>query len=171
MPACRLCLLAAGLLLGLLLFTPLSATGTGAEKPGVCPQLEPITDCTKECAWDKDCADNRKCCPAGCSSVCSNPNGQTEGEPSGTKLSETGTTTVSAGLAHTTLLSGGQVSTKPPAVTREGGNREKKGTCPSVDFPKLGLCEDQCQVDSECPGNMKCCRNGCGKMACTTPKF
>ncbi|GAB1287191.1 WAP four-disulfide core domain protein 2 [Apodemus speciosus] len=125
MPACRLCLLAAGLLLGLLLFTPLSATGLS------------------------------------------------EGEASGTgtKLSGTGTTTLSAGLAHTTLLSGGQVSTKPPAVTREGGDREKKGTCPSVDFPKLGLCEDQCQVDSECPGNMKCCRNGCGKMACSTPKF
>uniref|UniRef100_A2A5G4 WAP four-disulfide core domain 2 n=1 Tax=Mus musculus TaxID=10090 RepID=A2A5G4_MOUSE len=74
MPACRLCLLAAGLLLGLLLFTPISAT-------------------------------------------------------------------------------------------------EKQGTCPSVDIPKLGLCEDQCQVDSQCSGNMKCCRNGCGKMACTTPKF
>ncbi|EDL06401.1 WAP four-disulfide core domain 2, partial [Mus musculus] len=23
----------------------------------------------------------------------------------------------------------------------------------------------------QCSGNMKCCRNGCGKMACTTPKF
>ncbi|XP_029392745.1 WAP four-disulfide core domain protein 2 isoform X1 [Mus pahari] len=125
MPACRLCLLAAGLLLGLLLFTPLSAT--------VPPPL-----------------------------------GWSEGELSGsdTKLSETGTTQ-SVGLDHTT-----QVSTKPPAVTREGlGVREKQGTCPSVDFPKLGLCEDQCQVDSQCSGNMKCCRNGCGKMACTTPKF
>lgn len=48
---------------------------------------------------------------------------------------------------------------------------EKQGTCPSVDFPKLGLCEDQCQMDSQCSGNMKCCRNGCGKMGCTTPKF
>ncbi|XP_028625594.1 WAP four-disulfide core domain protein 2 [Grammomys surdaster] len=165
MPACRLCLLAAGLLLGLL-FTPLSAIGTGAEKPGVCPQLEPITDCVKECALDKDCADNRKCCQAGCSSICSNPNGLSEGELSGTR-----TTTLSAGLAHTSPLSGSQVSTKPPAVTRKGGDREKQGACPSVDFPKLGLCEDQCQVDSQCSGNMKCCRNGCGKMACTTPKF
>ncbi|CAO2577788.1 WAP four-disulfide core domain protein 2, partial [Lemmus lemmus] len=48
---------------------------------------------------------------------------------------------------------------------------EKQGSCPSVDFPKLGICEDQCQVDSQCPGNMKCCRNGCGKMTCATPKF
>ncbi|XP_021011930.1 WAP four-disulfide core domain protein 2 [Mus caroli] len=175
MPACRLCLLAAGLLLGLLLFTPLSATGTDeAEKPGVCPQLEPITDCVLECTLDKDCADNRKCCQAGCSSVCSKPNGPSEGELSGTdtKLSETDTTTQSAGLDHTTSPLGGQVSTKPPAVTRESlGVQEKQGSCPSVDLPKLGLCEDQCQVDSQCSGNMKCCRNGCGKMACTTPKF
>uniref|UniRef100_A0A8C6HRK8 WAP four-disulfide core domain protein 2 n=1 Tax=Mus spicilegus TaxID=10103 RepID=A0A8C6HRK8_MUSSI len=74
MPACRLCLLAAGLLLGLLLFTPISVTGADAEKPGECPQLEPITDCVLECTLDKDCADNRKCCQAGCSSVCSKPN-------------------------------------------------------------------------------------------------
>ncbi|XP_031229613.1 LOW QUALITY PROTEIN: WAP four-disulfide core domain protein 2 [Mastomys coucha] len=172
MPACRLCLLAAGLLLGLLPFNPLSATGE-AEKPGVCPQLEPITGCVEECALDKDCADNRKCCQAGCSYVCSEPNGLSEGELSGTgtELSETGTTTQSAGLAHTTPLSGGQVSTKLLAVTRGGGDGEKQGSCPSVDFPKLGLCEDQCQADSQCSGNMKCCRNGCGKMACTTPKF
>ncbi|EDL96512.1 WAP four-disulfide core domain 2, isoform CRA_b [Rattus norvegicus] len=120
MPACRLCLLATGLLLGLLLFTPLSATGLS------------------------------------------------EGKLSRTA---TGTTTLSAGLARTSPLSRGQVSTKPPVVTKEGGNGEKQGTCPSVDFPKLGLCEDQCQMDSQCSGNMKCCRNGCGKMGCTTPKF
>lgn len=131
------------------------------ERPGVaCPSLPVRTE-----------MDARY---AGCSSVCSKPNGPSEGELSGTdtKLSETGTTTQSAGLDHTTKPPGGQVSTKPPAVTREGlGVREKQGTCPSVDIPKLGLCEDQCQVDSQCSGNMKCCRNGCGKMACTTPKF
>ncbi|EDL96511.1 WAP four-disulfide core domain 2, isoform CRA_a [Rattus norvegicus] len=168
MPACRLCLLATGLLLGLLLFTPLSATGTRAEKPGVCPQLEPITDCVKACILDNDCQDNYKCCQAGCGSVCSKPNGLSEGKLSRTA---TGTTTLSAGLARTSPLSRGQVSTKPPVVTKEGGNGEKQGTCPSVDFPKLGLCEDQCQMDSQCSGNMKCCRNGCGKMGCTTPKF
>lgn len=52
------------------------------------------------------------------------PSGLSEGELSGTgtELSETGTTTQSAGLAHTTPLSGGQVSTKPAAVTRGGGD-------------------------------------------------
>ncbi|XP_055452212.1 WAP four-disulfide core domain protein 2 [Psammomys obesus] len=167
MPACRLCMPASGLLLGLLLFTATSAAGTGTEKPGECPQLQaiPIPGCVKDCASDNDCADNRKCCQAGCSFVCSTPNGPREGELSGTN-----TTTLSADLAHTTPLSGGKVSTEPPAVISKG-DREKQGTCPSVGFPTLGLCEDQCQVDSQCSGNMKCCRNGCGKMACVTPQF
>uniref|UniRef100_H0V7N5 WAP four-disulfide core domain 2 n=1 Tax=Cavia porcellus TaxID=10141 RepID=H0V7N5_CAVPO len=48
---------------------------------------------------------------------------------------------------------------------------EKPGTCPSVDLPQLGICEDQCQEDSQCSGVMKCCRNGCGKVSCVTPNF
>uniref|UniRef100_A0A8C6RRV7 WAP four-disulfide core domain 2 n=1 Tax=Nannospalax galili TaxID=1026970 RepID=A0A8C6RRV7_NANGA len=48
---------------------------------------------------------------------------------------------------------------------------EKPGSCPNVDLPQLGICEDQCEIDSQCPGNMKCCRNGCGKVSCVTPRF
>lgn len=50
---------------------------------------------------------------------------------------------------------------------------EKPGSCPKVDLPltPLGLCRDQCQVDSECPDQMKCCLNGCGKVSCVTPVF
>ncbi|XP_050999728.1 WAP four-disulfide core domain protein 2 [Acomys russatus] len=73
MPASRLGKWAAGLL-GLQLFILLSATGTGAEKPGVCPQLPETADCVKECASDDQCKDNHKCCQAGCSFVCSTPN-------------------------------------------------------------------------------------------------
>uniref|UniRef100_A0A8C9PBM4 WAP domain-containing protein n=1 Tax=Spermophilus dauricus TaxID=99837 RepID=A0A8C9PBM4_SPEDA len=47
--------------------------------------------------------------------------------------------------------------------------KEKPGACPSVDLPQLGICQDQCQEDSQCPGPMKCCRNGCGKVSCVTP--
>uniref|UniRef100_A0A8D2AJV4 WAP four-disulfide core domain 2 n=1 Tax=Sciurus vulgaris TaxID=55149 RepID=A0A8D2AJV4_SCIVU len=52
----------------------------------------------------------------------------------------------------------------PPAT-------EKPGSCPNVDLPQLGICQDQCQEDSQCPGLMKCCRNGCGKVSCVTPNF
>ncbi|XP_006971054.3 WAP four-disulfide core domain protein 2 [Peromyscus maniculatus bairdii] len=169
MPACRLGLPAAGLLLGLLLlFTHLSDAGAGAEKAGVCPQLQERTDCAKECSSDDQCLDNLKCCQAGCSSFCSSPNGLNE-----EKLRDT-----IPSANQTSPSEGGQVSTtppppptQPPAVAEEESNLEKQGACPSVDFPKLGICEDQCQLDNQCPDNMKCCRNGCGKMTCATPTF
>lgn len=50
---------------------------------------------------------------------------------------------------------------------------DKPGSCPNVDiaFPQLGLCRDQCQVDSQCPDALKCCINGCGRVSCVTPVF
>ncbi|XP_012513364.1 PREDICTED: WAP four-disulfide core domain protein 2 [Propithecus coquereli] len=74
MPACRLGALTAALLLGLLLLDLPPVTGTGAEKMGVCPELEANLNCTEECHSDSECADNLKCCPAGCATVCSVPN-------------------------------------------------------------------------------------------------
>ncbi|XP_017396721.1 WAP four-disulfide core domain protein 2 isoform X2 [Cebus imitator] len=63
----------------------------------------------------------------------------------------------------------------PPALRERLGSAwpDKEGSCPQVNsvFPQLGLCQDQCQVDSQCPGRMKCCRNGCGKVSCVTPNF
>ncbi|TEA15391.1 WAP four-disulfide core domain protein 2 [Globicephala melas] len=73
MPTCRLGLLVAALLLGLLLGLP-PVTGTGAEKSGVCPALEADLNCTQECLSDGECADNLKCCRAGCATVCQMPN-------------------------------------------------------------------------------------------------
>uniref|UniRef100_A0A452GPX0 WAP domain-containing protein n=1 Tax=Gopherus agassizii TaxID=38772 RepID=A0A452GPX0_9SAUR len=42
---------------------------------------------------------------------------------------------------------------------------EKHGSCPVVQggIPLLGLCKNQCKVDSQCQGAMKCCMNGCRK--------
>uniref|UniRef100_A0A5F9DAP8 WAP four-disulfide core domain protein 2 n=1 Tax=Oryctolagus cuniculus TaxID=9986 RepID=A0A5F9DAP8_RABIT len=67
--------LGAVLLLGLLLLLELPpVTGTGADKPGVCPQLSADLNCTQDCRADQDCAENLKCCRAGCSAICSIPN-------------------------------------------------------------------------------------------------
>ncbi|XP_062969684.1 WAP four-disulfide core domain protein 2 isoform X2 [Cynocephalus volans] len=71
MPVCRLGPLAAALL-GLLLLGLRPVTG--AEKAGVCPQLQETAQCTQECVSDSECAGNLKCCRAACSSVCSVPN-------------------------------------------------------------------------------------------------
>ncbi|XP_007451711.1 PREDICTED: WAP four-disulfide core domain protein 2-like [Lipotes vexillifer] len=82
MPTCRLGLLVAALLLGLLLGLP-PVTGTGAEKSGVCPALEVDLNCTQECLSDGECADNLKCCRAGCATVCQMPNGNPGGPTRG----------------------------------------------------------------------------------------
>ncbi|KAM4841911.1 WAP four-disulfide core domain protein 2 [Thomomys bottae] len=68
----RLCPLASALLLGVLLLGFPPATEGG--KSGVCPELQGDLNCTRECQEDGDCADNRKCCPAGCGTLCSVPN-------------------------------------------------------------------------------------------------
>ncbi|PNJ86062.1 WAP four-disulfide core domain protein 2 [Pongo pygmaeus] len=74
MPACRLGPLAAALLLCLLLFGFTLVPGTEAEKTGVCPELQADQNCTQECVSDSECADNLKCCSAGCATFCSLPN-------------------------------------------------------------------------------------------------
>ncbi|KAM7126809.1 WAP four-disulfide core domain protein 2 [Molossus nigricans] len=72
MTTCRLGLLLAALLLGLLLgFFPVTST---AVKPGVCPELEEEGNCTQECGSDTECPDNLKCCRAGCAMLCQMPN-------------------------------------------------------------------------------------------------
>ncbi|XP_058893875.1 WAP four-disulfide core domain protein 2 isoform X2 [Kogia breviceps] len=73
MPTCRLGLLVAALLLGLLLGLP-PVTGTGAGKSGVCPELQGDLNCTQECLSDAECTDNLKCCQAGCATFCHMPN-------------------------------------------------------------------------------------------------
>ncbi|KAF6285078.1 WAP four-disulfide core domain 2 [Rhinolophus ferrumequinum] len=74
MPACRVGLLVAALLLGLLLLGFPPVTSTGVEKTGVCPELKEDLNCTQECGSDGECADNLKCCRAGCATVCHLPN-------------------------------------------------------------------------------------------------
>ncbi|XP_008159358.2 WAP four-disulfide core domain protein 2 [Eptesicus fuscus] len=65
--------LLAALLLGLLLRFA-EVPGTAAEKTGVCPELKEELNCTQECSSDGECADNLKCCRAGCAALCLLPN-------------------------------------------------------------------------------------------------
>ncbi|XP_011367639.1 WAP four-disulfide core domain protein 2 [Pteropus medius] len=76
MPTCRPGPLVAALLVGLLLlgFGFARVTKTVEEKAGVCPKLKEDLNCTQECNSDGKCADNLKCCRAGCASVCHMPN-------------------------------------------------------------------------------------------------
>lgn len=60
---------------GLPLTVLTSLPGAGAGKAGVCPELKEELNCTQECGSDGECADNLKCCRAGCAAVCLLPNG------------------------------------------------------------------------------------------------
>uniref|UniRef100_F6R695 WAP four-disulfide core domain protein 2 n=1 Tax=Bos taurus TaxID=9913 RepID=F6R695_BOVIN len=164
MPACRLGPLLAALLLGLLLGLP-PVTGSIAVKPGECPELEGDANCTKACVLDEDCDDNLKCCQAGCATVCQMPN-----DVSGESRSSTHSGLFGELLAIDALLSWGSSVLRAPALLQ---GKDKPGSCPNVDiaFPQLGLCRDQCQVDSQCPDALKCCVNGCGRVSCVTPVF
>ncbi|XP_015432738.1 PREDICTED: WAP four-disulfide core domain protein 2-like isoform X2 [Dufourea novaeangliae] len=55
-----------------------------------------------------------------------------------------------------------------PVTMRQANHREKPGSCPAV--PKgRWVCTPTCSVDNDCRGNLKCCKNRCGALACQKP--
>ncbi|XP_012583537.1 PREDICTED: WAP four-disulfide core domain protein 2 isoform X2 [Condylura cristata] len=52
----------------------MATSGAEPEKTGVCPEVTVGQNCTQECQSDGECADNLKCCPAGCATICQMPN-------------------------------------------------------------------------------------------------
>lgn len=46
---------------------------------------------------------------------------------------------------------------------------EKLGRCPPLRRGTVGLCVEDCSGDDDCPGNEKCCSNGCGHT-CQEPR-
>ncbi|XP_064132502.1 WAP four-disulfide core domain protein 2 [Loxodonta africana] len=231
MPASRLGPLAAALLLGLLLLVlPPVRSDTETQKAGVCPELQGDLNCTEECVSDRDCADNLKCCRAGCVAVCVLPNGnpaatsaeraggwEGAGRPGSGKRGAPGPRT----RGRVEAMEPDSQSPPAPDPGRDKGVAEaqpkgrrplhrllspwcvtgfrgkglrrrahllasplptlfyslflseKPGSCPQLSsgFLPLGFCHDLCQVDSQCPGQKKCCLNGCGNAYCATPHF
>ncbi|XP_014393258.1 PREDICTED: WAP four-disulfide core domain protein 18-like [Myotis brandtii] len=49
------------------------------------------------------------------------------------------------------------------AQGRNGGG-VKPGLCPKLPKDAIGLCVEKCSGDDSCPGEMKCCSNGCGHV-------
>ena len=50
----------------------------------------------------------------------------------------------------------------------------KEGSCPAIKTQgglDVGICENLCTFDSDCPGSLKCCEvgNSCGTLDCVPP--
>ncbi|XP_076095559.1 uncharacterized protein LOC143066552 [Mytilus galloprovincialis] len=55
----------------------------------------------------------------------------------------------------------------PPPSTLPG--KSKPGSCPKPKPGTAGICLQRCNGDFDCPGNAKCCSNGCGNE-CSAPE-
>ncbi|XP_075929275.1 uncharacterized protein LOC116950820 isoform X1 [Petromyzon marinus] len=112
-------------------------------KPGSCPTLPPDTvgTCDEACTDDDSCPGEQKCCSNGCGHSCVDPQVL---RPSGLTLP---------------VLKPIQV--EPVAV--------KPGSCPTPPPDAVGTCDEACTVDESCPGEQKCCSNGCGH-SCVQPE-
>ncbi|XP_075929276.1 uncharacterized protein LOC116950820 isoform X2 [Petromyzon marinus] len=112
-------------------------------KPGSCPTLPPDTvgTCDEACTDDDSCPGEQKCCSNGCGHSCVDPQVL---RPSGLTLP---------------VLKPIQV--EPVAV--------KPGSCPTLPPDTMGTCDEACTDDDSCPGEQKCCSNGCGH-SCVDPQ-
>ncbi|XP_071631730.1 antileukoproteinase isoform X1 [Temnothorax longispinosus] len=64
---------------------------------------------------------------------------------------------------------GGSICSMPVTMTRPAQTDEKPGSCPSV--PKgRWVCSSTCNGDNDCRGDLKCCKNRCGALACQKPE-
>ncbi|EZA56400.1 hypothetical protein DMN91_010281 [Ooceraea biroi] len=62
---------------------------------------------------------------------------------------------------------GGAICSLPVTTTRSGPT-EKPGSCPSKPTGRW-VCSSTCNGDNDCRGNLKCCKNRCGALACQKP--
>ncbi|XP_043214168.1 neurogenic locus notch homolog protein 2-like [Amphibalanus amphitrite] len=125
-------------------------------KAGRCPAIRPGSyrgDCQDECRYDSECPRQQRCCNNGCASVCLNPDFRRTCD---------------------------QLTCPPGHVCVDGDSSQdavcvdtapkETGRCPSPSLwdARTRSCEEQCQYDSQCSGDQRCCSNGCA-LVCTAP--
>ncbi len=105
--------------------------------------------CVDNCVSDRDCEDrSMKCCSNGCAQTC-----------------QMACTAVMCrigcrwGFAKNS--EGCEICQCLPTPA------DKPGECPVIDEEQGGICVTECEDDSTCPSDKKCCSNGCGKT-CTS---
>ncbi|XP_043210840.1 uncharacterized protein LOC122375493 isoform X2 [Amphibalanus amphitrite] len=133
-----------------------SGTRIIETKAGRCPAIRPGSyrgDCQDECRYDSECPRQQRCCNNGCASVCLDPDFRRTCD---------------------------QLTCPPGHVCVDGDSSQdavcvdtapkETGRCPSPSLwdARTRSCEEQCQYDSQCSGDQRCCSNGCA-LVCTAP--
>ncbi|KAJ8787126.1 hypothetical protein J1605_023158, partial [Eschrichtius robustus] len=144
---------------------PIRLPGTGAEKSGVCPALEVDLNRTQECLSDGECADNLKCCRAGCATVCQMPNGNPGGPTrgGGWSVKGGGRSSPEAFISllplcpHPLLL----FLPRKAGFLLQAGHR----------LPPAQPLTEQLPGKQHVSGQLRCCHDVCGKVSCVTPVF
>ncbi|XP_076445861.1 uncharacterized protein LOC143283502 [Babylonia areolata] len=127
------------------------------EKPGQCPRPNPYDAgiCASTCNTDSDCKGNDKCCKNACgATTCQAPIPSCD--------------FVKCGPGQTCVLQQVYCFTEP-CYPQPVCVDQKPGQCPVPDTSVGGICASTCNTDSDCKGNDKCCKNGCGATVCQAP--
>ncbi|XP_041368506.1 neurogenic locus notch homolog protein 2-like [Gigantopelta aegis] len=162
-------------------------------KNGTCPNMQGMVgDCQQRCQTDSNCTGDMKCCSNGCGHVCMHP--VVKHDPCKNVTCPSGKTcrpqqvqcfrapcypvaqcvatpcTVFPYEPYSDCQNGGSCfSGKCECFGLYYGDRcqyeavVKNGTCPNMQG-MVGDCQQRCQTDSNCTGDMKCCSNGCGHV-------
>jgi len=127
------------------------------RKPGRCPAIPLIPvkgNCKNECKYDSECAGILRCCNNGCANVCMKPDFKLTCED----IAETC-------LATEECIDYAERDAECVETT------PKPGRCLAIPAGPLscsGDKADQCKFDSQCPGNQRCCSDGCNNV-CVVP--
>ncbi|XP_070557411.1 balbiani ring protein 3-like [Ptychodera flava] len=158
------------------------------DKPGTCPAVEPgyFGSCAELCTYDHDCPGDEKCCSNGCGHSCIRVPAEVDLPPCHKELRDADRQGPLLGAFKPTCRDDGYYDKKQchksigycwctnkdgeevegtRTNVRTGDNLvcDKPGTCPAVEpAGSYGSCAELCTYDHDCPGDEKCCSNGCG---------
>lgn len=153
------------------------------DKPGRCPWRRSILRfCTlgqDTCETDQECKGDDKCCFDGCSHSCAPPLSEVKpgqcpkvDKKNGTvcnKMGDMCDKDADCPASRKCCDNGCQKDCAMPESVRA----LKPGVCPQNDIIDPKLCKstkNECDVDGDCFGHLKCCFNGCNKECSVTPK-
>ena len=153
-----------------------------SEKPGRCPWRRSIVRLcllrADTCENDQECPDDNKCCHDGCSRSCAQP--VSEDKPGqcpkvdkenhfcdkkGDMCDKDADCPGSRKCCH----NGCQRDCSMPESVR----KLKPGVCPKrgpVDPKLCKITKNECEMDGDCFGHLKCCFNGCHNECFRTPR-